>query len=157
MTLAEQKTYCLNLMKTAKACFLSSINQDGTSEIRALLNLRNSGMYPSLKELFERHDGDFLIYLSTNTSSAKVAQVKDNPNIALYYCNPENFQGVMFTGRAELVHDPSVKKALWQKDWNTYYPQGIDDPDYTVIRLKPEYLKAYGNLSTFSIRLGEGK
>lgn len=153
MNLIEQRNYCLNLMKTVKACFLSTINQSGFPEIRAMLNLRNSGVYPKLSEVFEKHDEDFLVYLTTNSASQKVRQINNNSHISIYYCDPDVFQGTMIAGKAEIVDDIFLKKELWQADWNVYYPGGPNDPDYTIIRFKPDYVKAYGNLNTFTINL----
>jgi general stress protein 26 len=150
MDAKQQKEYCLGVIKTSPACYLATINEKGSPEIRAMLNLRNPQAFPGLREFFTGLPDDFTVYLTTNTSSTKMRQMRNNPRVALYYCNPASWQGVMLAGAVEIVVDPETKKALWQPNWNLYYPQGPADPDYTIARLRPETAKAYGNLGTFA-------
>ncbi len=151
MDARQQRDYCLNVISTSPVCYLATVNEKGFPEIRAMLNLRNPNVFPELRMFFSRKSDDFTVYLSTNTSSTKIKQVLNNPKVSLYYCNPDNFQGVMLRGVLEIVEDPAIKKDLWQPDWNMYYPRGLADPDFTIARLRPEAVKAYGNLSTFTI------
>jgi general stress protein 26 len=146
----QQKEYCQDVIRTSPACYLATLNDAGLPEIRAMLNLRNDRQFPALRPFFSEHGGDFTVFLGTNTSSVKYRQVVDNPNVAVYYCAPEHWQGVMLAGKLEIVTDASLKQSLWLPDWTMYYPLGPGDPDYTVFRLQPDRVKAYGNLSTFA-------
>jgi general stress protein 26 len=157
MTIKEQKDYCLNIMKNTKACYLSTINSEGFPETRAMLNLRNTDIYPELKWIGEDCENEFIIYLTTNTSSVKTKQIRNNSKTALYFCLPESFQGVMVNGIMELVIDREIKNKLWQTGWDMYYRGGIDDPDYAILRLKPVNMKAYAKMSTFTIEFREDK
>jgi general stress protein 26 len=150
MDIQQQKEYCRGVIRTSPACYLATVNEEGFPEIRAMLNLRNESQYPSLRDFFTGQTGDFTVFLGTNTSSEKSRQIQANPNASLYYCLPEKWRGVMLTGRLETIEDRAVKQALWLSDWTMYYPQGPGDPDYTVFRLRPDRVKAYGNLSTFT-------
>ena len=97
------------------------------------------GRRRELEEAFFReHDEDLLVYLATNTSSRKVRQMQQNPAVAVYYCDPGTFRGVQLSGAVEMVSDSALKRRLWQDGWETYFPTGVDDPDYTVLRLRPE-------------------
>ena len=75
------------------------------------------------------------MYLSTSLASDKVREVRANPAVALYYCDAENFHGVMLSGRAEVLDDPELKLALWSPDWSIYWPGGASDPDYVILRI----------------------
>jgi general stress protein 26 len=150
MDIQQQKEYCRGVISTSQACYLATVNEEGFPEIRAMLNLRNPAAFPELRDFFNRQTADFTVYLTTNTSSVKMGQIRRNPKISLYYCAPEAWQGVMLQGVVEIVADRDVKKALWQPNWNMYYPLGLTDPDFTIVRLRPDTVKAYGNLSTFT-------
>ena len=63
MNIDELKKINIELMENSKAVYLTTIDNKGFPCIRALLNLRNKEQYPSLVELFGKHDDDFLIYL----------------------------------------------------------------------------------------------
>ncbi len=151
MDARQQRDYCLNVISTSPACYLATVDEKGFPEIRAMLNLRNPNVFPELRKFFSRKADDFTVYLSTNTSSMKIKQIRNNPKVSLYYCNPDDWQGVMLCGVLEIVEDPAIKKDLWQSNWNMYYPQGLTDPDFSIARLRPQIVKAYGNLSTFTI------
>ena len=82
-------------------------------------------------------------YLSINTFSRKLRQVENNPVVALYYSVPEEYRGVMLRGNA-VVHDNlDLKKRLWMNSWTRYYPKGISDPDFTLLKVKPDWVKSW--------------
>ena len=58
----------LELMKTAKAAYLTTIDEHEYPETRAMLNLRNDDRYPGLAEFFSR-PMMILPYFTTNSSS----------------------------------------------------------------------------------------
>jgi len=74
-------------------------------------------------------------YFSTNTSSGKVAALRNNGKAAVYYCDPENFQGALFVGDIEVCTDAETKTLLWRDGFERYYPLGVTDPDYCVHKL----------------------
>ncbi len=151
------KAFCLELMATSGDAAVATIDPDGLPQIRVMFNLRNRERFPSLAPLFESRDGQFLIYLGTNTSSPKIPQLKANPAIAVLFADPARFHSLMLSGRAEIVEDPVLKKALWQDGWELYYPAGPGDPDYTVIRLRPVRGKGWRGDAPFDFPLGEGR
>jgi general stress protein 26 len=151
----EQELYCLNIINSPKVCFLTTINEGGMPETRAMLNLRNDDLYPGLKEVFTFGKNKFTVCMTTNTSSQKMKQIIGNPKVSVYFCLPDAFRGVMLNGIIKQVHDPVIKNKLWQDSWDMYYPKGAEDPDYTILVLEPETVKVYGNLNTFSFNPGD--
>ena len=135
----EIRAKCLELMATAPAVFISVIGEDGFPGIRGMLNLRNRAQYPDHEHLYGNHDRDFMVYITTNTSSRKRAEIKRNPRIGLYYSHPEKFLGLCLTGEAEIVGDMNIKRAVWVEGWERYYPEtgAPGDPDYTLLRIFP--------------------
>lgn len=149
----EARQRAVALMDIAEAAIVTTMDGDGFPQTRAMLNLRNSGTYPSLAVLFAGHQGDFRVYFTTNTSSSKVAQIRANPAVSVYYCRPLEWRGLMLGGRMEIVTDSAVKSALWQKGWEMYYPGGAGDPDHTVLCLKPTTATYYHQLNNFKFDL----
>ena len=137
--------------KSEICCYLTTLNNKNLPETRAMMNLRNVSLYPNLVNFFKRHEDNFLIYFSTNTSSSKISQIKNNPNVCVYYSKPDEYKGCMLSGKIKIVTDQNVKKSLWQDNWKMYYPGGVADNDYTILELKPNLLKVYSQLSTFTI------
>lgn len=145
----------LELMATTSAVYLSTINQQGFPETRAMLNLRNTIQFPDLIPLFKEHKDDFLIYLTTNTSSEKMKQILANPAGSVYFCNPENFHGLMLAGQIKIISDSHIKHTIWQNGWEIYYPAGKDDPDYSILALSPERIKGWYMMEKFNFTCHE--
>jgi len=139
------------IMHSAEVVYLTTIDTYGFPYTRAVFNLRNAEKFPSLAGLFEKHRDDLLIYLSTNTSSAKVGQLQANSKLSVYYCIPDNFYGLMLAGEVESVTDPEIKKTLWQNGWEMYFPAGTGDPDYTVLSLTPLLIRGWYGSEAFEI------
>lgn len=152
----EIREMCLNLLDTAWPAYLTTVNEEGP-QIRPLFSLRNKKWFPKLIPFFDQHREDFMILFTTNTSSTKVADIRARPAAAVYYCNPDDWKGVMFGGEIEIVDDLELKKDLWQEGWERYYPKGYDDPDHTVLRLVPTVAKGWTGSMTFRLELGDTK
>jgi len=151
MTEPATRQFILRLMTTAPAAYLATIGRNGAPEIRAMLNLRNRQQYPGLVELYAAHADDLLVHLTTNSSSAKMDQIRANPAAGLYFCDPASFQGVMLGGPLRIVTDPALKRRIWQDGWEQYYPGGPDDPDYTILSLHPTVAKGWHSGGRFEL------
>ncbi len=145
----------LDLMNTADAAYLTTIDANGYPETRAMLNLRNGSKYPRLKGFFGDHEDDLPVYYTTNASSPKVTRLRENPKACSYYSRPDEWRGLMVAGRLEIVRDDEIKTAIWQDAWTMYYPGGMGDPDYAVLRLLPEFIQGYHQFEQYHIDFGD--
>ncbi|UCG32971.1 MAG: pyridoxamine 5'-phosphate oxidase family protein [Phycisphaerales bacterium] len=155
MDTQQARRFVLGLMDVSPAAYLTTIGPDRRPYTRAMLNLRNRKQYPRLVELFAPHNEALLIYFTTNTSSGKVQQVRANPAVCVYYCEPEKFHGAMLGGDVEIVDDAKVRESLWQDGWEMYYPGGPNDPDHTVLRLAPAFAQGWHGEGSFEFRVSE--
>lgn len=57
-----------------------------------------------------------------------------NPKAAVYLCNTEEYKGLMLQGIMEVLTDRKHKEMLWRDGFEMYYPNGINDEDYCVLR-----------------------
>jgi general stress protein 26 len=153
MTTDDAKRTCLSVMEKADVAVLATIDEGGYPHTRGMLNLRHSSQFPALAPLFAAHDDDMLVYITTNTASAKVRQLAANAKVSVYYCLPGSYYGVTLLGVAEIVQDVDEKQRLWMPGWEMYYVGGVSDPDYTVIRLRPSKARLYHGLETADIDL----
>lgn len=124
-----------NLIDKQSICYISSIDEDG---------------YPNTKAMFapRKRESIKVFYLTTNTSSLRVSQFLINPKACLYFCDRRFYRGVMLKGTVEVLHDPSIKKAIWQEKDTLYYPLGVDDPDYCVLQFTASEGRYYQNLKS---------
>jgi general stress protein 26 len=90
-------------------------------------------------------EGIKVFYFTTNTSSMRVAQFRNNDKACLYFCDRRFFRGVMLTGTMEVLEDQESKDMVWQEGDTMYYPGGVTDPDYCVLRFTAEKGRYYCN------------
>ncbi len=60
----------------------------------------------------------------------------------------------MLTGTMAVLEDAACKQMIWREGDTLYYPLGVADPDYCVLRFAAESGRYYGNFKTeaFSVR-----
>ena len=149
----EVKNSALKLISESKAAYLTTIDLEGFPITRAMFNLRNKEQFPEFSEFFQNQEDIFTIYISTNTSSTKVEHLKNNPLLCVYFCDADNFQGFMLGGSVEFIDDIKLKKNIWLDWWTKYYPKGIEDSDYTLLRLAPNTARYYYKLKQVNFKL----
>ncbi len=106
--------------KSATA-FLSYMDDEGYPVIRAMLKPRE-------------REGIKTFWFTTNTSSNKVTCYRQNPQASIYFVDRRFFRGVCLSGAMEVLETPAAKERIWQEGDTMYYPEGVTDPDYCVLR-----------------------
>ncbi|MGO9093666.1 MAG: pyridoxamine 5'-phosphate oxidase family protein [Bryobacteraceae bacterium] len=140
---------CLDLMNTADAVYLATVDAGGQPKIRAMCNLRQEGSYPGTGRFCRAAPG-FTVYMGTSLSGGKIADIRANPKAAVYYCDPKTFRGLMLAGRIEVLTDPKLRRVRWQEPWRTYHPAAPEDPDWVILRLTPESASGFSGRATFA-------
>jgi general stress protein 26 len=79
------------------------------------------------------------VWLATNPRSRKVAEIRRNPKVTLYYFDRESSAYVTIYGIARLVNDKSEKAKRWKEDWKTFYPDR--DKSYLLISVTTQRLE----------------
>lgn len=111
-----------NLIDKAGNAFISYIDEDGAPATRAMLPPRE-------------REGIRTFYFSTNTSSVKVRCFRANPKGSIYFMDKRFYRGVCLTGDVEVLEDAETKERIWREGDTMYYPLGVTDPDYCVIKI----------------------
>lgn len=124
-----------NLIDKAGISFIGSIDLDGFPNIKAML-------------LPRKREGIKYIYFSTNTSSMRVSQFKENPKASIYFCDKRFFRGVMLKGTMEVLEDNDSKELIWCEGDTMYYPLGVTDPDYCVLKFTSTNGRFYSNFKS---------
>ncbi|MDV0447752.1 Pyridoxine/pyridoxamine 5'-phosphate oxidase [Methanosarcinaceae archaeon Ag5] len=124
-----------NLIDKQTTVLISSVDEDGFPNTKAMLAPRV-------------RDGIKTFYLTTNTSSARVAQYRKNPKACLYFFDKRFFRGVMLKGTMEVLQDAKSKEMIWRDGDTMYYPLGVTDPDYCVLKFTAESGRYYSNFKS---------
>jgi general stress protein 26 len=124
-----------NLIDKASVSIISSIGEDGFPNSKAMLPPRKRG---GIKHIF----------FTTNTSSMRVSQYLNNPKACVYFFDKRFFKGVMLKGTMEVLHDNASKEMIWKHGDEMYYPKGVTDPDYCVLRFTARSGRYYSNFKS---------
>ena len=101
--------------------YISSVDQEGFPWTKAMLKPR-------------KREGIKTFYFTTNTFSIRVAQYKANPMASIYFCDAKGFKGMMLRGTMEVLTDAASKEMIWHNGDEQYYPGGVTDPNYCVLK-----------------------
>lgn len=124
-----------NLADKSDLFFVGSIDADGNPNIK--------GMFAARKR-----EGIKRFYLSTNTSSLRVSQFRENPRACIYFCDRRYFHGVMLVGSMVVLEDAGSKEMIWREGDTMYYPLGVTDPDYCVLLFTAVSGRYYSNFKS---------
>ena len=131
MNVDEVKASALELIERSTIAMVGTLDEDGAPRIVAMIKAE--------------HDGMRTIWFSTNTSSEHVRQLERDPRACVYFAQwaEEPWRGLTLGGRMEILRDRATRERLWQDSSVRFYPQGVDDPDYTVLRFAAKWAKFY--------------
>ncbi len=93
-------------------------------------------------------DGIKVFYFSTNTSSNKVSCFRKNSQASIYFVDKRFYRGVSLVGTMEILDSPEDKERIWRDGDTMYYPKGVVDPDYCVLRFTAVKGRYYSNFKS---------
>ena len=127
-----------------KVAFIASIDNEDFPNVKCMLP---PGKIEGLKTF----------WFSTNTSSMRVQQYRENPKACLYFYRKGliKYQGVMLKGTMEVLETDEIKKELWRFYDKIFYPKGVTDPDYCVLKFTTTSGRYYCDLKTESFEIEE--
>jgi general stress protein 26 len=128
----EAKERSLELIKNCNIALLGSVDGDGYPNIKAMIKVETEGLKT--------------VWFSTNTSSKRISQLKNNPKSCVYFHNEQSFKGLMLVGRIEILTDQISRERLWKDGCEIFYPLGVTDPDYSVLRFTASWANYYEGL-----------
>jgi general stress protein 26 len=121
-----------------------------------MLGSNGDNGYPNIKGMIKReNEGLRTVWFSTNTSSRRVPQIMKDPKTCVYFVDFEQWKGLMLVGTMEVLQDPESKERLWEDTDKRYYPEGITDPDYTVMKFTTEWGNYYHKLANVTFKIEE--
>ena len=135
------KSEIRSLRENCKFAYIASVNEGGYPQIKCMENLE--------------HDSMKVQWFSTNTSSKRVQQFFKNPKASVYYCDDVQYKGALFTGTMEVCTDHETKAFLWKDGFERYYPKGVDDEDYCVLKFTADTVNYYHGLSNITLSIKE--
>ena len=126
----------LSIIEKSSKAIIASVDDDG---------------FPNLKAMLKPRENDELkvFYFTTNTSSMRVKQYMENPKSSIYFYDNRFFRGIMLKGNMEVLQDQATKERIWRDGDNIYYPNGVTDPDYSVLKFTTKTCRIYENFKSY--------
>ena len=115
------KDLIAQMADTLPIAYISSVDAEGFPCTKAMLAPR-------------KREGIKTFYFTTNTFSLRVAHYKANPKACVYFCDEKGFMGMMLRGTMEVLTDATSKEMIWREGDTEYYPAGVTDPNYCVLK-----------------------
>lgn len=124
-----------NLIDKTSTAILAYIDAEGFPVSRAMLAPR-------------AREGIRTFWFTTNTSSQKISSYRNNPKGSIYFVDKRFFRGVCLKGTMEVLETKEAKEMIWQEGDTMYYPLGVEDPDYCVLKFTAEKGRYYSKFNS---------
>lgn len=131
----EIKQSIIDIIKSCDSLQLSTFALDTYPETRHVMNAMNA----NVTDLSDLH-------FMTNNMSPKFQQILKNPNVCLYYYNPETHYAVRLFGQIEIIDDQAEKIKYWNDNYKVYGYSGANDEHYALLHFVPKIYKFYENM-----------
>lgn len=113
------------------------------AKVRDLLDAFDTAMVVSVGDrelrgrplaIVERED-DATVWFVTGRDSEKVAEIEADPSVAVIM--QAGTKQLALAGRAAIVDEREKIDALWKESWRVWFPDGPEDPNIVLVRVKP--------------------
>ena len=95
--------------------------------------------WPNVRVLLvAERDSVETIWFATETTSSKIAELKENPKAIIYGYDPEPMLEFRLFGKVEMLTDSASRRKIWKDEYIEYFPDGIDSPNMVVLRFDTE-------------------
>lgn len=132
------------LIDHAGVSLISSVDEQGFPNTKAMLPPR-------------KREGIRDFYFTTNTSSMRVAQYRRDNKACIYFFDRRFFRGVMLVGTMEVLTDQKTKEMIWRDGDTMYYPLGVTDPDYCVLKFSANRMRIYQNFKSETVDIDRSR
>ena len=124
-----------NLIDHQSLAYIGGVDESGFPNVKAMLAPR-------------KREGIREFWFTTNTSSRRVATHRQNPKACIYFCDRRFFRGVQLLGEMQVLEDAETKEMIWRDGDEKYYPGGMTDPDYCVLKFTAQRGRYYSDFSS---------
>ncbi|WP_229400261.1 pyridoxamine 5'-phosphate oxidase family protein [Micromonospora okii] len=121
-SVADARRRVTELARDARICMLTTTGLDGRLVSRPMA-LQSA-----------EFDGD--LWFFAYADSAKVRQLRVNPEVNVAFSDQRHHARVSVTGTAQEGYDRARAERLWNPLLKTWFPEGLDTPGLTLIKVR---------------------
>lgn len=120
----NQKTQQLRtLIKDIDNAMLTTVDDDGSLHSRPM-------------SIFSHIDADGKLWFFTFADSHKVLEIQRRQQVNVSFSSPDQQRYISISGTAELVRDRNKLQEKWKPELQTWFHQGIDEPNIALLKVK---------------------
>ncbi|MEV4822839.1 pyridoxamine 5'-phosphate oxidase family protein [Micromonospora sp. NPDC049275] len=138
-SVAEARARVTELVRAARICMLTTIALDGRQVSRPM----------GLQEA--EFDGD--LWFFAYADSAKARQIRVNPEVNVAFSDQKHNAWVSVSGTASEGFDRERAERLWNPLLKTWFPDGLDTPGLTLIKVHASSAEYWDSPSSTVVNL----
>lgn len=81
-------------------------------------------------------DEDDTLWFFMSRSTEPVLDLAHDTQVNVAYAHPGDDTYVSVSGTAAIEDDAAIKRRLWNKITEAWFPKGVDDPDLALVRVR---------------------
>lgn len=139
MSRQEEIAKLNELIKDIDFAMMTTVEADGT--------LRSRPMSTQQSE----PDGDLWFFSYADT--AKVEEIEHDRRINLSYASNDKNTWISVSGTANMIRDTAKMEELWSPALKAWFPDGIDDPNLTLLKVDVEQAEYWDSGSGKMVQL----
>lgn len=119
------------LIGDVKVAMLTTVDDDGSLRSRPMMT--------------QKAEFDGRLWFFTKSDSSKSSEIQREHRVNVSYSDPSSQVYVSVSGTARLLNDPDKIRELWTPAHRAWFPDGLEDPDLSLLRVdadKAEYWDA---------------
>lgn len=120
--------------------FIGALDEAGFPAIKAMLAPR-------------KKEGVKTLWFSTNTATQHIAQYTADPRACVCFYKSLPYRALLLTGRMEILQEDAIRRELWRAGDTKYYPLGVTDPDYSVLKFTAERGRLFANPASYDFEI----
>lgn len=127
------------LIKDVKTAMLTTVMPDGSLRSRPMV--------------VQEPEPDGNLWFFTGKSTSKVREIGHDQHVNVSFADPDENKYVSISGRASVVDDRAREEQLWNPACRAWFPNGLDDPDLTLIRVEIDGAEYWDSSSSTMVHL----
>lgn len=129
-------------LRDIKFTMFTTIGEDGNLFSRPMATLK-----------IDVKNFDGKIWFFTDINSPKVFNIANDQHVNLAYASPDDQKYISVCGTAKLVTDKVKMKELWTPAMKAWFPEGIDDPNISLICVDVDSAELWNSPSSKVVQL----
>jgi general stress protein 26 len=115
---------------------LTTVNDDGS--------LHSCPMYSN-----NEVDADVTLWFFTSANSHRVSEIEHNQQVNVNFTSSQQQRYVSISGTAQLVQDRKKMEELWKPELQTWFSQGLDEPNLALLKVSIKRVDYWDSRSSY--------